>query len=77
MTEKTLIFVNLGYLAMFYCKYDFFKAAADTKTENKNVKDAMIPAELNTTVEEIKKHIKVSSKCCTGYPNVFVYRVST
>ena len=53
--------MKLDYLAILYCKYDFFKAAADTKTENKNVKDAMIPAELNTTVEEIKKHIKVSA----------------
>ena len=30
----------------------------DQKTESKNVKDQMIPVQLDATVEQLKKHIK-------------------
>ena len=49
---------------MFYLKFSilitfWIQALSDQKTEVKNVKEAMIPAELGQTMDTIKKHIKV------------------
>lgn len=46
------------------------QASTDTKTENKNVKDVMIPAELNVTVEDIKKHIKDEKTVCSDVSHI-------
>jgi hypothetical protein len=39
------------------------KASLDSKTENKSAKEGLIPAELGSTVEELKKLIKVICVC--------------
>ena len=39
--------------------------AQDAKGENKNVKDHMIPLELDKTVEQLKKHIKDEKAVCS------------
>jgi hypothetical protein len=41
----------------------FVKASLDSKTENKSAKEGLIPAELGSTVEELKKLIKVTCVC--------------
>lgn len=41
------------------------QASTDQKSENKNTKDSLIPAELGATVEELKKHIKEEKSVCS------------
>jgi len=46
------------------------QVSTDQKSENKNTKDGLIPAELAATVEELKKHVKEEKSVCSDISHI-------